>query len=318
MAEEFVRAWSAPVAPHQPANAEHKLAVVMVEPRRHPLIAPVMRNVIDGLQSHPDARGKLALFPIVFTSPEALPYVQEQFHAADAVTAHFVTLPTANMTVSQYNQLFHSKQFWEAIPFEDVLIIQVDGFLQNPRVCILDFLRLGVSMLGGLYNFVAVSDEKESRLGRICTDHGRLSEQLHASPSLPCGINGGVSLRKRSVMLECIERVSVEDIRKHRERCGMNSASFQAGNEGEDTFFQNAIDVLRLPLPRVYDCMRFANNLYYPQFLDEGDVPMFVHGWDKPFFHQSKGSHRAQWELITDRRTSEMSNRPMSISTRAA
>lgn len=315
-AAEYVLArWSTPRSrvPRNPSLVEYDVAVVLVEPRPHRLIGPVVRNVIEGIEMDP----RVAAHPLIITSAQGLEFLTSNavFHAAEDVKGMVLeNLAAPNLTAGEYNALFQNRAFWELIPQEHILIIQTDGFLQHPRRSIVDFLKLDVGMIGGLYNYVEMSEKEieeykaknknvsdDAVLGRISKEFHDIRTQLHASPSMSCAINGGISLRKKSAMIECIDRVTLRDIFDHRALCGMNTLLFResAAGIGEDVFFHNALDVLRKPLPRVYDCMRFANNLYYPEFLaPEDDPPMFVHGWDKSFFQHAAGCHAAEWECI--------------------
>lgn len=76
----------------------------------------------------------------------------------------------------EYNLLLTSKEFWENIPFDKVLIFQHDSLLL--RHGIKDFLQ---------YDFVG-------------------AQIFHEHLPMPC-MNGGLSLRSKSKMLEVIEKI---------------------------------------------------------------------------------------------------------------
>ena len=74
-------------------------------------------------------------------------------------------------------------------------------------------------------------------------------------------------LRKKSAMIECIQKVNKEDIIKYRKKLNMNNEYYMNINIlGEDTFFQNALDLLNYKLPNSLQCINFCSNLCFGGF----------------------------------------------------
>lgn len=111
--------------------------------------------------------------------------VENRFDVTCIIEAHRKYLPSdwgiihVDATVKsemEYNLLLTSKGFWEQIPFDKVLIFQHDSLLL--RHGIEDFLQ---------YDFVG-------------------APIFHEHLPMPC-MNGGLSLRSKSKMLEVIEKI---------------------------------------------------------------------------------------------------------------
>ena len=159
--------WHADFGAHPPAS-DAEVEMVLVEPRAHPLLVPVLRNV-----SH--------MFPNL-----ALTVVHSAANAGvlrDLLTPNVCLLPLLppDLTVDQYSRLLTSPFFWHALTAPRILIFQTDaGVFRNT---ILDFLE---------YDYVGAP--------------WRVSWCPRASGE-PCYVgNGGLSLRSRVAMLEASVR----------------------------------------------------------------------------------------------------------------
>lgn len=115
----------------------------------------------------------------------------------------------SHMHVQQYSQLLTSRQFWNAIDCEHILIFQLDTVLLRPLP-------------------TWISDY--SMVGAPC---GFMSEDKYI-------LNGGLSYRKKSAMLLCIE-------------------DCVPTKEAEDIFFTRRCRELKLPLPRIELATEFAS-----------------------------------------------------------
>jgi hypothetical protein len=128
------------------------------------------------------------------------------------------------MTSDQYSALLTSRPFWDLMPEERILVLQSDCILSSANVEA--FLQ---------YDFVGAPA-------------GRFDEQFI--------INGGLSLRSRRKMLECIAR-----------------APF--AGEPEDVFFTRTLRAMGATLPDFATACRFAVESIYTEH------PVGVHGTDK-------------------------------------
>jgi hypothetical protein len=140
------------------------------------------------------------------------------------------TIPTMGMRLlrSDYRAIKLSPNFWARFREEKVLVFEVDSLFSGPNVE--EFIS---------YDFV----------GAPC---GRFDEHYVA--------NGGLSLRTRQVMLDCLSRFSPEP--------GMP----------EDVFFTNAVRGLGGAMPDFETATRFSVESFYTAH------PVGVHGTDK-YYH---------------------------------
>jgi hypothetical protein len=161
----------------------------------------------------------------VFCGEASHGYVQSFL---DGWGANVVKFPRQrHLSVAEYNGVLTSPSFWQRFTEEKVLVFQTDSLLSSD----------GVDAFLG-YDFI----------GAPC---GRFDEQYIA--------NGGLSLRTRRVMLECIAR----------ER--------PAGDLPEDVYFTRAVRALGARMPDLATATRFAVESIYTSH------PFGVHGTDKCF-----------------------------------
>jgi hypothetical protein len=141
---------------------------------------------------------------------------------------HIQKLPgLGRLTVAQYSGILMSPAFWSAFAEDKVLVFQTDSILCGSNVD--DFFS---------YDFV----------GAPC---GRFDELYIA--------NGGLSLRSRRVMLDCLSRLSPKD------------------GVPEDVFFTAAARSIGAAMPGLAVACRFAVESIYT------DHPFGVHGTDKNY-----------------------------------
>lgn len=139
--------------------------------------------------------------------------VENRFNHEPIIYSHAVFLPDALYwsidtikSVNEYNSLLTSREFWEKINTENILIIQHDSALL--RTGIEEFYKW--DYVGAPWTF-----------------------QNH-------GGNGGLSFRKKSAMLECIDKVPYN------------------GKDNEDVYFSNALKFLGLNLAPREVCEQFS------------------------------------------------------------
>ena len=152
-----------------------------------------------------------------------------------------------NITINSYNQILLDPELWKNINAETILIFQQD--------CIM-FRMFPEHFL--LYDY-AGSNYVENR-----------------SP-LFGGINGGFSIRKKSVMLECLEKVTWEDIDEYR-RTRKYTKCYELEpllKLNEDVFFTHACEILCKTVPDKY------HRLFLCVENDFNPNVAVHHGWNK-------------------------------------
>ena len=144
---------------------------VIVEPRKHAAMPLVVKNFLTHL---PATEWNI----LVMHGKSNKTFVEEKVLVMDPLRIRLYELPSCeNLTIRDYNCLLSSPEFYEIIPTEIMLIFQTDTLIVNPcRLCeiIRDFEER--------YDYVG-APWKDGAVG-----------------------NGGLSLRKKSKMLERIAR----------------------------------------------------------------------------------------------------------------
>jgi uncharacterized cysteine cluster protein YcgN (CxxCxxCC family) len=153
-----------------------------------------------------------------------------------------------NINIKSYNTILLDKELWQTINYETILIFQRDCIMFRPFLP--HFLQ---------YDYAG-------------------SNYLYDKAPVIGGINGGFSIRKRKTMIECIEKITWEDVneyRKNRKYSSDNNAPIRCYNE--DVFFTHACEMLCKNVPdiinRTFLCIENDFNL-------ETSVH---HGWNKNY-----------------------------------
>ncbi len=255
---------------------------VIIEPRNHELLESVCRNVMYYL---PDD------WNLVICAYDK-EYV---FNNLKDVEFMFIQLIHNNLKAEEYNKLFISKEFWNAIPGENILIFQTDSYLCN-KITNEYFDKIKeYPFIGGLYQYHKVDEKRieeflkrqnikiESKDNIIVGDTSNIyNKELELCNSINClySINGGFSFRKKSAMLDCINNVNIPKIIKERNEKNLNNEYFvKTQIIGEDVFFQNALDILGYKLPSKETCLEFCTNLPYNNHYTLTSYA--VHGFNK-------------------------------------
>lgn len=161
-----------------------------------------------------------------------------------------------NITIDTYNKIFCDKDFWESIPYNNIAIFQKD--------CIM--FKMFEEYFSDYFDFSGANYHKQNDIAYY---YG--------------GIQGGFSLRKKKAMIECLEKVSWEDINTYRlNTLQKNSLINNQTNHiidtvNEDVFFTYACEILFKRVPDVI----------HRSFLAiEADTNMntcVYHGWTKNY-----------------------------------
>lgn len=112
---------------HNKVSEQKELVAVMVEPRAHRNLIPVIKNVMKKI---PDV--------YVYHGSEN----RDMLRAAFGDTIHYIELPVSNLTPVEYNCLMTLPEFYEIIPAEFILIFQTDSCLfEKSTVNIRDYFK---------------------------------------------------------------------------------------------------------------------------------------------------------------------------------
>ena len=149
-----------------------------------------------------------------------------------------------NIYIPSYNAILMDAEFWQILPGETVLIFQRDCIMFRPF-----------------------------------SDHYLLYDYAGANYYSNCaplfgGINGGFSIRNRTTMLECLEKVTWNDIAKYRQYHEMPE---EITTTHEDVFFTHACEILRKNVPDKY------SRTFLCIETDTNDSTAVHHGWNKDY-----------------------------------
>jgi hypothetical protein len=169
----------------------------------------------------------------VFGSPESMRYLQDCLPGWDVWYA--AVSPQYRLGIDAYNRILLSAGFWGALREEKILLFQPDSLLTGANI----------EEFAG-YDYV----------GAPCRtfDEGYVA-------------NGGLSLRTREAMHDCVRRFDPEP------------------GEAEDVFFSRAVRSAGAAMPDLRTAARFSVESIY------AGHPVGVHGTDK-FFHSVEVAER--------------------------
>lgn len=234
---------------------------VIVEPRRHPMLEMVVRTVMYYLGDKWNLH--------VITAPGNVAWVTEMLPGWGIT---ITPLSRDNLTTDEYSLLLMSEAFWEAIQEQHVLVFQTDSvLLRHGMDAWIDGADAGGA---GGYDYVGAN----------------YYNPQHVAYRMG-GIQGGLSLRRRDAMLDCIRRVSMDDVHAYRRWRGMDPLRF--GTEGgvipEDIFFTHACEMLQKRVPTVEKRSEFSIEAdYHPRAMGH-------HGLKFPYLTREQ-----QEELLAD------------------
>jgi hypothetical protein len=156
-----------------------KKAMIIVEPRKHPLLKKVIENFDKNMDS------SWVLY--VFHGAAFGDYAKECTSKIKSRTVVLLPLDKDNMSSNDYNSLFKMKQFWDKIDAEDILVFQTDSIICDASLkTINNYIK---------YDYIGCSYDNEI-IGQ--------NSNIWPSHSEFYGI-GGLSFRKKSFMLKCID-----------------------------------------------------------------------------------------------------------------
>jgi hypothetical protein len=154
-------------------------AMLIVEPRSHKLLEPIIKNFDQEMDSSWDlyvGHGK--------SHGEFVKKITDQIKKRKV---YLINLDTDNLTADEYNTLFKDKNFWNKINAENILVFQTDTILCNKSIKkINDFIH---------FDYIGCPFDNKN-VGNIDLQFWRGSFY---------GI-GGLSFRKKSFMVDCINK----------------------------------------------------------------------------------------------------------------
>ena len=152
-----------------------------------------------------------------------------------------------NISVDTYNGILMSKEFWEFIPGEHILIFQKDCYMYKMFD---ETIYLHYAFCGA--NCMWISEDN--------TTYG-------------IAINGGCSLRKKTDMLDCLQKVSWDLIDKHFPKQMVYN---------EDLFYTFSCHLLNKSVPKKDERPAFAIEN------ESAEDTCFYHGWHKDYQTEEK------------------------------
>lgn len=156
---------------------------VIIEPRRHPAFQFVLKNFLENL----DERWGFLVFHGTENEQWVLEMISKEF-PEDAKRITLKPLGVANLSWKEYNKLCSTSEFIQKIPTEHFLIFQTDTMISpSEKNIIYDFLK---------YDYVGAPWLKTA--GSTNTFNGNIG-------------NGGLSLRRKSKVLEVIKKLQYPD-----------------------------------------------------------------------------------------------------------
>ncbi len=161
-------------------EAPSSKAMVLVEPRKH----KDFKRVIDLFDERMPKDWDL----YIFCGKSSVDFANEASKGLSR-KVYVKPLETDNLTADEYNRMFGTKEFWNQIQAEDILIFQTDAALcKNSTFTIDDFTKydyIGCAVNSGVYSF---------------------DQPFWYEGNSPFYGIGGLSFRKKSFMNECITK----------------------------------------------------------------------------------------------------------------
>lgn len=225
---------------------------VIVEPRSdHILLEAVCRNVMYFLPSNWNL--------IVYSYDEDM--MRERLQLMEFM---FYKTDKPSFTPEEYSNLLMSVDFWNSIPGDNVLIFQTDSYITRPFAYSYIQNIKQYPFIGAVYRFIP---ESGSNVDLLSIDRER-----------NFSMSGGFSFRNKKAMLDCINRVTIQDIINYRKF--KNLSIVMPNLNYEDFYFDNALYLLKYNLPSYQECSKFCLQETY--FLLDSHA---VHGIYRPYVY---------------------------------
>jgi len=172
-----------------------KYTAIIVEPREHKALDYVLTNFYNNLSEDWQI--------IIFHGKNNIEFIKNIITKFDKSRIKLINLKVENLSIIEYNKLFYSNWLYNNIPTETFLVFQVDTLIcPQYKHLINDFLK---------YDYVGAPWD-ENMTKHIINVYGGKD---------PVG-NGGLSIRKKSKMLEILNNHST----RHKEGWLINEDVF--------------------------------------------------------------------------------------------
>jgi hypothetical protein len=157
---------------HEKFTEENLDVAVIVEPREHKYLVPIVLNFIENLPQDT----KIQIFHGTHNLNFLIKHLEKEIKSGKIILTN---LGKKNIEVKNYSYLLTSVNFWEKVQGENILIFQTDTCL----------CKSGIHKLKELYQYDYVGAPWKKNFNKK-SDNTRI------------GGNGGLSFRKKSKMLE--------------------------------------------------------------------------------------------------------------------
>lgn len=162
--------------------SQYKYTSIIVEPRKHKALDYVLTNFYNNLSDDWQI--------IIFHGKNNIEFIKKIITKFDKSRIKLININVENLTINEYNKLFYNKWLYNNIPTETFLVFQVDTLIcPQYKHLINDFLN---------YDYVGAPWD-ENMTTHIKNIYGGKD---------PVG-NGGLSIRKKSKMLEVLNKHSI-------------------------------------------------------------------------------------------------------------
>ena len=198
-------------------KADNNKVAVIIEPRRHEFLEKVVRNVMYFL---PKDEWNLH----IITYQDNIEWVKSLFPNWEVT---ITSINSSNLNLYQYTDLLRSKDLWNIINEENVLIFQTDVMMFHSNIN--DFLE---------YDFIGANYFDENDISK---NYG--------------GNNGGFSFRHKSAMLDCLDKISNYDVVLYLKSLGRK---YVKENVMEDVYFTCACEMIGKKLSTIEDRQYFS------------------------------------------------------------
>lgn len=216
-------------------NHHSNNCAVIVEPRtNHDLLEAVCKNVMFFL---PDDWNL-----VVFSNNEQS--IKNRLTNIDYLYCNIIDRD--NLDAIEYSNLLKSKEFWNMIPGENIIIFQTDSYMTRRMTPLYINKIKEHAFIGAVYR---ITNKEDNNKDMFCPIQER-----------NFSMNGGFSFRRKSAMLHCIEKITREDIINYRTN---NNMAITHHVDYEDSYFEHALMLLKYELPSYEVCRLFCTQANY-------------------------------------------------------
>jgi len=241
---------------------------VIVEPRSdHYLLEAVCRNIMYYL---PDD------WNLIVYSYD-INIVREKLKNIDFL---FYKTSKASFTAEEYSELLMSIQFWENIPGDNVLIFQTDSYITKRFTNeFIDTIKK-YPFVGAVYRITEFKNNCDCCQGHVSCNINIISINKERNFSM----SGGFSFRNKKAMIDCINKITMNDIIEYRMKNNLNISGPNINYE--DAYFEDALFLLQYNLPSYELCLKFCLQVIY-EFVNSHAV----HGINKYYVYENVAFH---------------------------